>query len=200
MTSSRRTQADRSAATRTALIAAGRTLFAQHGFAGVGTEAIVREASVSRGALYHQFGDKTELFAAVMADVEREVTEELLAAVGTGGGDFVELMLRTFEAWLDACRTPHVQRILLVDGPSVLGWVRWREICQPHILGLIEGVLGQSMAAGAVKELPVKPLAHLLLAMADEAALYVDTASSPDAARADMVTAMRPLMEALVRR
>ncbi|WP_026928897.1 TetR/AcrR family transcriptional regulator [Glycomyces tenuis] len=200
MTLSRRTQADRSAATRAALIAAGRTLFAQHGFAGVGTEAIVREASVSRGALYHQFGDKTELFAAVLDEVEHEIAQELVAAAGTSGdGDFVELMLETFTAWLDACQTPHVQRIVLIDGPSVLGWARWRAICQHHVLGLVEGMLSEGVAAGALTPLPVKPLAHVLLAMADEAALYVDAAPSPAAAQADMVAVVRPLIEALAR-
>jgi AcrR family transcriptional regulator len=200
MTTVRRTQADRTAATRGALIAAGRTLFARHGFAGVGTEAIVREASVSRGALYHHFGDKTELFAAVLADVEHELTRELTAAGATEDADFVELMVGTFEAWLVACRSPHVQRIVLVDGPSVLGWARWRAICQHHVLGMIEQVLSGGMAAGAVAPLPVRPLAHVLLAMADEAALYVDAAASPEAARDEMVAVVRPLIEALTRR
>ena len=199
MKTQRRTQADRSAATRAALTAAGRTLFAQHGFAGVGTEAIVREASVSRGALYHQFGDKTELFAAVLDEVEHEIAQALAAAVGTDGGDFVELMLRTFNAWLDACQTPQVQRIVLVDGPSVLGWVRWRAICQSHVLGLIEQVLSEGMAAGVLAPVPVKPLAHLLLAMADEAALYVDAVPSPAAAREELVTVLRPMLQALTR-
>jgi AcrR family transcriptional regulator len=200
MTTERRTQADRTAATRSALIAAGRTLFAQHGFAGVGTEAIVREASVSRGALYHHFGDKTELFAAVLTSVEQELTVELAAAGDTEGGDFVELLVGTFSAWLVACRAPDVQRILLVDGPSVLGWARWREICQDNVLGLIEQVLSGGMDAGIVAPLPARPLAHVLLAMADEAALYVDAAESPETAQEEMVTVVRPLIEALTRR
>jgi AcrR family transcriptional regulator len=200
MTSSRRTQADRTAATRAALIAAGRTLFAQHGFAGVGTETIVREASVSRGALYHHFGDKTELFAAVLADVEEEVTQQLTESAPPADGDFVAAMLGAFDAWLEACQAPHVQRIVLVDGPSVLGWVRWRAICQHHILGMIEGLLSAGMDARALTPLPAKPLAHVLLAMADEAALYVDAAPSPTRAREDMITVVRPLIEALARR
>src|ERR1700754_2398219 len=142
MNLTRRTQADRTAATRTALIGAGRRLFAEHGFAGVGTEAIVQEAAVSRGALYHHFADKTELFAAVLDHVEGEGSGQLAAVVSadTSGG-FVEVMLRSVEAWLDAAQRPEVQRIVLIDGPSVLGWTRWREICQPHILGLVSAVL-----------------------------------------------------------
>ncbi|NUR89987.1 MAG: TetR/AcrR family transcriptional regulator, partial [Nonomuraea sp.] len=171
----RRTQADRTAATRAALIAAGRKLFAEHGFAGVGTETIVRAADVSRGALYHQFGDKTELFAAVLGHVEGGVSARLAAAM-PAGADFAEVMTRSFAAWLEACQSREVRQIVLIDGPSVLGWARWRGICQEHILGLIEGVLARGMAEGAVRPLPAKPLAHLLLAMADEAALYVDAA------------------------
>lgn len=195
---SRRTQADRTAATRTALIAAGRRLFAEHGFAGVGTETIVRDADVSRGALYHHFGDKTELFAAVLADVEGEVTQRLAAAIDADA-DFVTLMMRSMQAWLDACQHPEVQRIVLIDGPAVLGWARWREICQPHILGLIEGVLALGVQDGTLKALPVKPLAHVLLAVADEAALYVGAAQEPEPARREMEQAIRPLVEALLR-
>src|SRR5262245_50321770 len=104
---SRRTQADRTAATRAALVVAGRRLFAEHGFAGVGAEALVGAAGISRGALYHQFGDKTELFAAVLADVEADVTRRIAAAVPEGG-DLVEVMTRATEAWLDACASPEV--------------------------------------------------------------------------------------------
>jgi AcrR family transcriptional regulator len=195
----RRTQADRSAATRAALVAAGRRLFAAHGFAGVGTEAIVREAEVSRGALYHQFADKTALFAAVLEDVERKVTEKLVAVVVAEDGAFVDVMTHGVEAWLDACEEPDVRRIVLVDGPSVLGWVRWREICQPHVLGLVEAALAQGMADGTVDRQPVTPLAHLLLAVADEAAMYVVTHSDPAGARHDIVAIVRRLLESLTR-
>lgn len=199
---SRRTQADRTAATRTALIAAGRKLFAEHGFAGVGTETIVADAGVSRGALYHQFGDKTELFAAVLSHVEGEITERLAAemfADADAADDFVSLMMRSAEGWLEACQQPEVQRIVLLDGPSVLGWARWREICQANVLGLIEGVLTRGVDDGVVLPLPVRPLAHLLLAVADEAALYVGAALEPNAARRDMLAIIRPLIEALTR-
>ncbi|GAA2693807.1 TetR/AcrR family transcriptional regulator [Nonomuraea recticatena] len=197
---SRRTQADRTAATRAALIAAGRKLFAEHGFSGVGTEAIVADAAVSRGALYHQFGDKTELFAAVLSDVEGDVAEQLAAGIRVDpDADFVEVMMRSLQAWFDACQRPEVRRIVLIDGPSVLGWARWRGICQTHILGLIERMLARGVDDGVLPPLPVRPLAHLLLAMGDEAALYVGAAPEPDAARRDMVAIIRPLLEALTR-
>jgi AcrR family transcriptional regulator len=196
---SRRSQADRTATTRAALIGAGRRLFAEFGFAGIGTEAIVSAADVSRGALYHHFDDKTELFAAVLDQVEREVAEELTKVMlaSDPDDDFVDVMTRAIEVWLDACQRPEVQRIVLLDGPSVLGWKRWRELCQPYILGLVETTLTQAVAAGAVDPQPVKPLAHVLLSIADEAALYVASATDQDQARADMVAIARRIIRAL---
>ncbi|GAA4023473.1 TetR/AcrR family transcriptional regulator [Allokutzneria multivorans] len=193
----RRTQADRTAATRAALVAAGRKLFAEHGFAGVGTETLVREAGVSRGALYHQFGDKTELFAEVLADVEGTVTQSLVAAVPVDG-DLVTVMTSALEAWLDACENPEIQRIVLIDGPSVLGWARWRAICQPHVLGLIQAALAQAAADGGMPPLPVKPLGHVLLAVADEAALYLNDAADRASAREEIMQIVSALLRALV--
>lgn len=193
----RRTQADRTAATRAALIAAGRKLFAEHGYAGVGTETLVRDAGISRGALYHQFGDKTELFAEVLADVEADVTQRIGAAIPGGSTDLVAVLTAGVEAWLDACESPEVRRIVLIDGPSVLGWERWRAICQPHILGLVEAVLAQSAAAGVLLPLPVRPLAHMLLAVADEAALYLNAAADRAAARADIMRIVSNLVRGL---
>ncbi|WP_436773486.1 TetR/AcrR family transcriptional regulator [Yinghuangia sp. YIM S09857] len=196
----RRTQEERTAATRAALVEAGRKLFAEHGFAGVGTETLVREAGISRGALYHQFGDKTELFAEVLAAVEADVTARLVAAMPTNSRDLVVVMTRAVEAWLDACESPEVQRILLMDGPSVLGWARWRAICQRHILGLIDAVLAQAAADGELLALPVRPLAHLLLAVADEAAMYLHASDDRATARADIVQIVEALVRGLVAR
>lgn len=194
----RRTQADRTAATRAALIEAARGLFAAQGFAGVGTEAVVREASVSRGALYHHFADKTELFAAVLEDVEREVTQLLAqAAMAELHAGFQAAAMRAFEAWLELCERPEIQRIVLVDGPSVLGWTRWREICQPHVLGLIQAVLTQGMAMGEVTEQPVTPLSHALIAVADEGAMYVASSADPATARREMLAVVRQLLTSL---
>lgn len=196
----RRTQADRTATTRAALLAAGRELFGEHGFAGVGTEAITRRAGVSRGALYHQFADKTELFAAVFDDLEAELSQRLAAGVlEIGDGDFTTVMVAAVEAWLDACEEPAVRRIVLLDGPAVLGWARWRQIMQAHALGLVELLLEQAMASGELEHRPVRPLAHLLLAMADEVALYVLAAGDPAAAREEMLELVRPLLGSLLR-
>ncbi len=198
MQMTRRTQADRSAATRGALLEAGRALFGEHGFAGVGTEAIVRRAGVSRGALYHQFADKTELFAAVFDDLEQDLSQRLAENVlASGESDVLAVLGLAIESWLDVCEEPAVRQIVLLDGPSVLGWARWREIMQPYALGLVQGLLDQAVATGDLPPYPVRPLAHLLVAMADEAALYVMAATDPAAARAEIVGLVGPLLAAL---
>lgn len=182
----RRTQAERSAATRCALIGAARALFADRGFVSVGTETIVRAAGVTRGALYHQFPDKTELFAAVFEAVERDVVSRVGARVTAAAPAEALGALRIgAQAWLEACAEPEVHRIVLVEGPAVLGWSRWREIGMRHGLGLITGVLEHAVATGQIPEQPVGLMAHMLLGAIDEAALYVAAATDPEQARAD---------------
>jgi len=195
---SRRTQADRSAATRTALVAAGRRLFAEHGFAGVGTEAIVAEADVTRGALYHHFADKTALFDAVFQEVEGDAARRLAErALADPEADARTIMKGSVDAWFDACDDPEIHRILLTDAPAVLGWSRFRELCMQHVLGLIESVLVLGMDAGTFARQPVRPLAHVLIAAADEAALYIVSADDPAEARNEMRDALFRLMDAL---
>ncbi len=177
----RRTQAERSEATRAALIAAGRSLFAERGYAGTGTEDVVDRAGVTRGALYHHFGDKRELFKAVFEQLEEELVQKVKAKA-SGASDPWEQLVSGSEAFLDACLEPAVQRIVLLDAPSVLGWATWREVDARCGLGLTKSTLRAAMDAGVVERQPVDPLAHMLLASFNEAALYM--ASAEDRARA----------------
>ncbi|WP_225438289.1 TetR/AcrR family transcriptional regulator [Candidatus Frankia nodulisporulans] len=196
----RRRQADRSAATRTALITVGRRLFARQGFAAVTTEALVAAAGVSRGALYHQFVDKTALFAAVVEAVEADVAARIAAEVSAAGStDPVEALRLAARAWLRICVEAEVHRVVLLDGPSVLGWARWRELCQRHVFGLVRDVLAAGMDAGRISAQPVDPLAHLLMGASDEAALYIARADDPATARAEMTAALDHLLDGLTR-
>jgi AcrR family transcriptional regulator len=165
-------QASRSASTRAKLIRAARKLFASKGYAAVGTEQIVRRAGVTRGALYHQFASKEDLFLAVYEQVEQELTQRVAATLGEVTSPF-EAMRAGIRAFLEACRAPEVQRIVLIDGPAVLGWERWREVAERNGLGLIEAVLKAAIEAGEVAELAPELLAHLLMGALDEAALLV---------------------------
>jgi AcrR family transcriptional regulator len=183
----RRSQSSRSAGTRAALVGAARPLFAEHGFGGVGTETIVRAAGVSRGALYHQFADKTDLFAAVYEAIEQDIVRQLEAKIAAAKAtDPIEIMSLGAGAWLDACAEPEVQRIVLLDGPAVLGWERWREIGMRYGLGLVEGLLTHAIELGRIPPQPVTALAHVLGGALDEAALYVARADDQAAALKDM--------------
>jgi AcrR family transcriptional regulator len=165
-------QAERSASTRAKLIRAARPLFARRGYASVGTEEIVRRAGVTRGALYHQFATKEELFLAVYETVESELTERIAAQLADADSPFAALRAGV-RVFLEACRAPEVQRIVLIDGPAVLGWDRWREVAARYGLGLIEAAVAAAIDAGEIAPLPVRPLAHLLMGALDEAALLV---------------------------
>jgi AcrR family transcriptional regulator len=165
-------QQARSASTRAKLIRAGRTLFARKGYAAVGTEEIVRRAGVTRGALYHQFATKQDLFLAVYETVESDLTKRVASGLGEVAGP-LEAMRAGSRLFLQECRAPEVQRIVLIDGPAVLGWERWREVAARYGLGLIEGVLSAAIDAGEIEPLPVQALSHLLMGALDEAALLV---------------------------
>jgi AcrR family transcriptional regulator len=195
----RRTKhAERSEATRAALVAAARPLFAERGFAGVGTEEIVRAAGVTRGALYHQFADKRELFAAVFEQVEAKLSERIgAAAISSGAADPLAALRAGSTAWLDASTEPETQRIVLLDGPAVLGWERWRAIAMHYGFGLVETVLQAAIDAGQLAPQPVPPLAHVLIGAVDEAALYVATSADPARARAEVEAVLERLLAGL---
>jgi AcrR family transcriptional regulator len=177
----RRTQAERSAATTQALLAAARRRFAAEGFAAA-REDIVKDAGVTRGALYHHFASKRDLFRAVVENIEEEVLARV-AAEAMRSDDPSERLRRGCQAFLDSATDPDVRRILLLDAPAVLGWSEWREIDARYALGLVVMALEETMEAGQMTRRPVEPLAHLLLAALNEAALLVAGADDPGAAR-----------------
>jgi AcrR family transcriptional regulator len=194
----RRAQADRSAATRDALVAAARPLFAAHGFADVSTDAIVAAAGVTRGALYHQFADKTALFEAVLAAVEADIARRLAdEAAAAGISDPVEALRHAVRTWLDICVEPEIHRIALIDGPSVLGWTHWREVCQLHVLGLVRALVTHGIELGRIRPQPVTPLAHVLMGAGDEAALYVAETADRSRARAEMIEVLDQFIQVL---
>jgi len=194
----RRTQGERTAQTRAALITAARRLFGAEGFAVVGAERVTREAGMTRGALYHQFDGKAGLFAAVLDQVEAEIAERVADAVaGFDPADTTGMLVAGAAAWLDASTEPDLQRIVLLDGPSVLGWDRWREICLRHTVGLIAALLQDGIDRGSLPPQPVQALTHVLVGAVDEAALYIAQADDAAAARADMDLVLHRLTLAL---
>lgn len=188
----------RSARMRAALIDAARPLFAARGFAGVGTEQIVRAAGVTRGALYHHFDDKTELFAAVFEQLEAEVTERIAAgALAVAGADPLGALAAAADEMLGILADPGVERVLLLDAPVVLGWERFREIGMSYGLGLVSGALDAAMEQGQLPRGPVRPLAHLLIGALDEGALYVARAEDRERARREVLASVERLLGGL---
>jgi AcrR family transcriptional regulator len=184
------------APTRAELMRVARALFAERGYAGVGTEEIVARANVTRGALYHHFADKSDLFRAVHEELE----QELVAKVGeriAGIEDPWELAVTGVRAFLDACADPALRRIALIDAPAVLGWEEWRAVDARYGLGLVEFGLRNGMDAGIFREQDVTPLAHLLIGAMTEAAMMVANAADPKAARRTVEPALIALLEGL---
>ncbi len=193
-----RSQAERSQSTREALIEAARALFAERGYGAVGTEEIVRAAGLTRGALYHHFGGKRDLFEAVYERVEAELASKIAnGALVAKAGSPLAAMRAGSEAFLRVATEPEAQRIVLLDGPSVLGWDRWREIAAEHGLGLIEASLGAAIEAGAIARQPLRPLAHLLMGALDEAALLIARAEDPERTREEVGATLDALLVAL---
>ena len=192
-TSKPRTQTARRLATRQALIDSARDLFAAEGYAATPTEAIVRRAAVSRGALYHHFSDKQDLFRAVVETIEREIDDRVQAAA-LGASDVAGAFAAGTDAYLDACLLPDVKQILLVDGPSVLGWRQWRELDARHALAQIELGLQELINAGILAPQSVAPLAQLVHGALIAAALAIAGAADPDAMRSALGTSLQNLL------
>jgi AcrR family transcriptional regulator len=176
-------------------MAAARELFTERGYDDVGTEEIVRAAGVTRGALYHQFGDKASLLDAVYERIEAESTERVARVVlGSDLHSPLEAMRAGVEAFLDECAKPELRQIALQDAPAVLGWERWREIGAVNGLGLIEASLGAAVEAGEIRDLPLRPLAHLLLGALDEAAMLLARDERPES-RAEVTQVLMVLLD-----
>jgi AcrR family transcriptional regulator len=193
----RTARADRSDATRAALVEAARELFAAHGYAAVATEEIVRAAGVTRGALYHHFAGKRELFEAVYEDVERRLVERIAASAMSAAHDPLSALEAGAQAFLDACEDPAVQRVALLDAPSVLGWERWREIGLRYGFGLVQATVKEAMDAGLIDRQPVSTLSHLLLGAIDEGAMLIARADDGGRTREQVGASVARFLDAL---
>ena len=195
-------RAEQSEATRRRLLAVARELFAERGYAGTATEEVVQRAGVTRGALYHQFRDKEDLFRAVYEEVEYELAEKIVAGLRsriTADTDAWEQIRAGNEAFLDACLDPAVQRIALLDAPSVVNAAARREINQ-YGLGLIRRGLEMAIEQGLIDPQPIEPMAHLVRAVLNEGALLLARSPDPAADRAEIGAAVDRLLSGLRKR
>jgi AcrR family transcriptional regulator len=194
--SASQTRGERAARTRQALIAAARELFVAQGYFATGTEEIVAQAGVgTRGALYHHFADKQDLFRAVFDQVQDDLAA---ATVVNERDDPLDQLTVALEQFLDAsAENRDVQQVLLIDGPAVLGWERWRDLEAQYGLGAITVMLDNAVTQGVVAKQRTAPLAHMLLAAIDEAALFIANADDRRQARNQARSALHQILNGL---
>lgn len=188
---------ERGQATREQLIAVATRLFATRGYEGTSIDAVQQGAGVSRGSLYHHFASKDALFEAVLEDIETRVGNEVVAAAA-GTADPVAGLRAGCLAWVRLAGDPVVQRILLIDAPSVLGWQRWRAMEEAHALGLMKAALQEIADDGRLPQGLVNMFAHALLASVNEVALLVARSDQPDAAMKEGTDAVDALLQRLL--
>jgi AcrR family transcriptional regulator len=191
------TQAERSGATRRAILDAARDLFASHGWTATTIDEVTRAAGVTKGALYHHFRDKTDLLRAVYEDQEERSVERLLASAGTHD-DPLDALRAGCHAFLAACLDPTFRRIALVEAPAGLGWEEWREIDARYGFGLLRAGVELAVASGRLRPMPVDAVAHLLLAALSEAALLLGRTPEPERALEEVTGAFDALLDGLV--
>ncbi len=190
-------KAGRAAGTRGRLVAVARTLFAERGYTGASTEQLVERAGVTRGALYYHFRDKRDIFRAVFEQVEEEVNGQMTSAAMAEAAEPGRALDAGCRAFLDACLDPAVQRIALVEAPTVLGWPLWHEITSRHSFGLLLLGLESAIVAGDIDDQPVAALAHALLGALNEGALYIALADDRERARAEVGAVLSRLLGGL---
>jgi len=184
------------AATVERLIAAAREHFAEDGFAATSLDAVVERAGVTKGALYHHFSGKADLFGDVFEDEQAKLAGRV-ARASAEHEDPWDAATAGLHAFLDACLDPGVQRIVLIDAPSALGVPAMRDLEAPYGLALIREALRRVRAAGDLPDADESALAHLLFGATCEAAMYIARAEDPRAARDEMEGELRTLLENL---
>ncbi len=171
-------------ATRGQLIEVATSLFADHGYEGTSIEAVLAAAGVSRGALYHHFAGKEALFAAVLLAISDRITAEVTEAI-RDCTDPLDAMRTGALAWIDLAGDPVIQRVMLVDAPSVLGWERWRAIDEGRTVGATRAMLQAVSDSGRLPREFVEPFSYMIVAALDEAAMVVARAPDSRAAVAE---------------
>ena len=189
-------QAERRAATREAILKAGRRLFGERGFIATTIDDIADAAKVAKGAVYHHFATKEAVFEAVFDSVSQDLVADIERTT-RAERDVLAAMVAGTQHYFAACAKGPTCQIILRDGPAVLGWERWREIDAEHFGGKFPRALAAAMDAGLIARQPIEPLSRLLLGAVTEAA--VACAGRPDVLKAgsEYSRAFKSLLEAL---
>jgi len=189
-------QAERREATRTAITRAAENLFAAQGFADTTVDQIAAAAGVAKGAVYHHFPAKEAVFEAVFLETSAALAARVRAA-SRNAADEIDRLLQGTRAYFTACAEPGTGRIMLKDGPAVLGWERWREIDAEHFMAKMPNLLEVAMKKGLIAKQPAAPLARLLVGAVTEAAVACAGAADPAATGRVHVRALETLLAGL---
>ncbi len=181
--------------TKAALLAAARALFGENGYAATSLDDVVARAGVTKGALYHHFGGKAELFLAVYEQVKREVSDRVVEVFLEP--DPWQAAISGIRLMIEAQLDPAVRRIALHDARSVLDWEQIRAVETRFGTVGLRGVLRRAVRVGAIEPQPLRPLALLLSGAIAEACLYVADADDPAAALDEAMGLVQRLLEGL---
>ncbi len=181
------------------LISVARWLFSERGYSAVSTEDIVQAAGVTRGALYHHFFSKKQLFLAAFEDAEKEIAGRIEQSAATAPDLWIGF-ISGCRAFLEACMDPRLHRIVIVDAPAVLGWETWRRVDAVHGMSLLKEGLRELMRKGKIKSQPVDALAHLLSGAMNEAALMISQSARPKRRLEEIMATLEWLLSSKKRR
>ena len=192
---SRRSQAERSEATTSALVEAARELFARDGFEATSLDAVAAKAYVTKGAVYHHFDGKRQLFEAVFAREVEQLTATL-AAVYARKKDPWDAFEAGCRAFLEACLEDGLRRIVLLDAFAAIGWEAMRQQEAPLLRGM-EAAIARAVDAGRIALRPAGPLAHFLFGALCETAMIVARAEDQSATHRKAVAELGRVLNAL---
>lgn len=189
-------RAETMAENRAKLLAAARKAFAEKGFAAAAMDELTAEAGLTRGALYHNFGDKRGLLAAVVHQIDADMAARAQQA-GARAADPWEGLLAEGAAYIEMALDPEVQRIVLLDGPAVLGDPsQWPS--QNSCLAATRQTVARLIAEGVMKPVDAEAAARLLNGAALNAALWVAASDDPEDVLPKAVAAFRHLATGLL--
>ena len=189
-------QAERRAATRGAILQAAGELFSRQGFAATTVDEIAAAAGVAKGAVYHHFPAKEAMFEAVFEETSLVLVRRVMAA-SMNARDVLDGMVVGSRAYFAACAEPAVGQVILRDGPTVLGWEKWRRIDSEHFGRMIPAALGAAMDQGLLARRPVEPLARLLVGAVTEAAVACAVSDDPAGTGREHVAALEAVIDGL---
>jgi AcrR family transcriptional regulator len=193
----KRTQAERSETTRMKLLSVARALFAEQGYADTPLDLVAERSGLTKGALYHHFRNKRDLFQAVFEQLEGEMCDKVVIAALAHPDDALASMHAGVRAFMESALDPAAQRIVLIEGPTVLGWDTWREIDERYGYGLTKASIDNAMDKGVLEQRPSEPLARLFLAALSEAALQVARADDKERALEEMTAAVMSILDGM---